>query len=59
MHMQNSYKKNPDLSVSYNIYTFIFLCEVDIENGLEDMGGRGKLGQSESSIDIYTLPNVK
>ena len=21
--------------------------------------GRGKLGQSESSIDIYTLPNVK
>ena len=22
-------------------------------------GGRAKLGQSESSIDIYTLPNVK
>ena len=33
--------------------------EVDIENGLDDMGGRAKLGQSESSIDIYTLPNVK
>ena len=33
--------------------------EVDIENGLEDMGWGGKLGQSESSIDIYTLPNVK
>ena len=42
-----------------------FLCsniaskDVDIENGLEDMGGRGKLGQRESSIDIHTLPNVK
>ena len=30
------------------------------ENELEDMGrGRGKLGQNESSSDIYTLPNVK
>ena len=31
-----------------------------IENGLEDMRrGEGKLGQSESGMDIYTLPNVK
>ena len=31
-----------------------------VENGLEDTGrGKGKLGQSESGIDIYTLPNVK
>ena len=31
-----------------------------IENGLEDMGsGKGKLGRSESSTDLYTLPNVK
>ena len=31
-----------------------------LENGLEDMGkGKGKLGQSESGMDIYTLPNVK
>ena len=33
--------------------------QVDIESGLEDMEGRGKLGRSEGSIDIYTLPNVK
>ena len=34
--------------------------DVDIENGLEDMGaGREKLGPSENSIDIYTLTNVK
>ena len=35
--------------------------DVDIENGLEDTagGGSGELGRSESSIDIYTLPNVK
>ena len=26
---------------------------------LRTRGGRGKLRQSESSIDIYTLPNVK
>ena len=26
---------------------------------LRTWGGRGKLGQSESSIDTYTLPNVK
>ena len=31
-----------------------------LENGLEDTGrGKGKLGQSESGMDIYTLPNVK
>ena len=33
--------------------------DADVENGLEDTVGRGKLGRSESSIDIYTLPNVK
>ena len=34
--------------------------DADIENGLEDTGrGKGKLGRSESSMDIYTLPNVK
>ena len=33
--------------------------DVDIENGLEDTGGRGKPGQSESGIYIYTLPNAK
>ena len=28
----------------------------DVENGLEDTGsGKGKLGQSESGMDIYTL----
>ena len=33
---------------------------LDLENGLEDTGGwRRKLGQCESSIDIYILPNVK
>ena len=32
----------------------------DVETGLEDMErGKGKLGQSESSMDICTLPNVK
>ena len=32
----------------------------DVENWLEDMGsGKGKMGQSESGMDIYTLPNVK
>ena len=31
-----------------------------LENGLEDTGrGKGKLGRSESGMDIYTLPNVK
>ena len=33
--------------------------EVDIENDLRTWGGRAKLGRNESSIDIYTLPNVK
>ena len=34
--------------------------DTDVENGLEDTGrGKGRLGRSESSIDIYTLPNVK
>ena len=34
--------------------------DADIENGLEDTGrGKGKLGRSESGMDIYTLPNVK
>ena len=34
--------------------------ESDVENGLEDMGrGKGKLGPSESGMDIYILPNVK
>ena len=34
--------------------------EIDIENGLEDTEGvgKGKLGRSESSIDVHTLPNV-
>ena len=32
--------------------------DVDIENGLEDTGWEGEAGRSESSIDIYTLPNV-
>ena len=36
------------------------MCSSDLENGLEDTGrGIGKLGQSESGMDIYTLPNVK
>ena len=31
-----------------------------LDNGLGDTGrGKGKLGQSESGMDIYTLPNVK
>ena len=31
-----------------------------VENGLEDTGrGKGKLGQSESGMDLYVLPNVK
>ena len=31
-----------------------------LEDGLEDTGrGKGKPGQSESGMDIYTLPNVK
>ena len=30
------------------------------ENGLEDTGRvKGKLGQTESGMDIYTLSNVK
>ena len=34
--------------------------DADIENGLEGTGrGKGKLGRSESGMDIYTLPNVK
>ena len=34
--------------------------DADVENGLEDTGrGKGKLGGSESDMDIYTLPNVK
>ena len=33
--------------------------DVDVENGLEDIGG-GEVGMKwESSTDIYTLPNVK
>ena len=36
------------------------ILDADVENGLEDMGrGKGKLGRSESGMDIYTLPNVK
>ena len=32
----------------------------DVENGLEDTVGEGEAGMKwESSIDIYTLPNVK
>ena len=39
-------------------------CRAGIKRQTERMdlrtwGGREKLGQSESSIDIYTLPNVK
>ena len=31
-----------------------------IENGFKDMGrGKGKLGRSESGMDLYILPNVK
>ena len=34
--------------------------DTDVENGLEDTGReKGKLGRSESGMDIYTLPNVK
>ena len=34
--------------------------DADIENGLEDEGrGKGKLGRSESGMDLYILPNVK
>ena len=37
-----------------------FKVLLGVENGLEDMGrGKGKLGRSESGMDIYTLPNVK
>ena len=39
---------------------FLVLVDTDVENGLEDMGrGKGKLGRSESGMDICTLPNVK
>ena len=37
----------------------VLMNHVDIEHGLDTGRGRGKLGQSESSSDIYTLPNVK
>ena len=31
-----------------------------VENGLEDTGrGKGKLGRSESVLDIYTLSKVR
>ena len=34
--------------------------DTDVENGLEDTGrGEDKLGQSESGMAIYTLPNIK
>ena len=33
--------------------------DIDLDNGLVDMGWRGKLGQSLSGMDIHTLPNVK
>ena len=36
-----------------------FKFKSHVENGLEDTGRRGKLRQSESSTNIYTLPNVR
>ena len=42
--------------IVYSKVTF----NAEVENRLEDMGrGKGKLGRSESGMDIYTLPNVK
>ena len=33
--------------------------DADVENRLEDTGGKGKLGRSERVALTYTLPNVK
>ena len=34
--------------------------DADVENEAEDTGrGNGKLGRSESGMDMYTLSNVK